>query len=74
MAILNKICSMVIITMPFNLHIFRSELFIFFPFLFQVADINPLGSIKAAMKRIPPGWESAWISSECLTLHDALNA
>ncbi|RVW22243.1 putative amidohydrolase YtcJ [Vitis vinifera] len=39
-----------------------------------VADINPLGSIKAAMKRIPPGWESAWISSECLTLHDALNA
>ncbi|KAK2974136.1 hypothetical protein RJ640_025485 [Escallonia rubra] len=39
-----------------------------------VADINPLNSIKTAMKRIPPGWENAWISSECMKLTDALNA
>ncbi|GFQ03544.1 putative amidohydrolase ytcj [Phtheirospermum japonicum] len=38
-----------------------------------VADINPLGSIKSAMKRVPPGWENAWISSECISLSDALN-
>ncbi|KAL3814746.1 hypothetical protein ACJIZ3_016014 [Penstemon smallii] len=38
-----------------------------------VADINPLGSIKTAMKRVPPGWENAWISSERISLHDALN-
>ncbi|KAI3448791.1 hypothetical protein Pfo_005456 [Paulownia fortunei] len=38
-----------------------------------VADINPLGSIKTAMKRVPPGWENAWISSECISLNDALN-
>ncbi|KAK6143296.1 hypothetical protein DH2020_023644 [Rehmannia glutinosa] len=38
-----------------------------------VADINPLGSIKTAMKRVPPGWENAWISSECINLNDALN-
>ncbi|CAK9171042.1 unnamed protein product [Ilex paraguariensis] len=39
-----------------------------------VVDINPLGSIKTAMKRIPPGWENAWISSECIKLNDAINA
>lgn len=39
-----------------------------------VADINPLGSMKTAMKRIPPGWENAWIASECVTLNDALDA
>ncbi|KAK9283232.1 hypothetical protein L1049_011468 [Liquidambar formosana] len=39
-----------------------------------VAKINPLGSINTAMKRIPPGWKSAWIASECITLNDALNA
>ncbi|KAL6989749.1 Protein LONG AFTER FAR-RED 3 [Sarracenia purpurea var. burkii] len=39
-----------------------------------VADINPLRSIKTAMKRIPPGWENAWIPSECINLIDALNA
>jgi len=39
-----------------------------------VVDINPLGSIKTAMKRIPPGWETAWIPSECISLSDALNA
>lgn len=26
------------------------------------------------MKRIPPGWEKAWIPSECLCLEDALKA
>lgn len=64
------------INMPFNLHNFRSQisLFVFVFFFLQVVDINPLGSIKTAMKRTPPGWESAWISSECLTLNDALNA
>ncbi|KAM7472624.1 hypothetical protein LguiA_010807 [Lonicera macranthoides] len=39
-----------------------------------VADINPLGSIRTAMQRIPPGWENAWASSECIELTDALNA
>ncbi|XP_030965792.1 protein LONG AFTER FAR-RED 3-like isoform X2 [Quercus lobata] len=39
-----------------------------------VVDINPLGGIKTAMKRIPPGWDDAWIPSECLTLNDALKA
>ncbi|XP_060179167.1 protein LONG AFTER FAR-RED 3 isoform X2 [Lycium barbarum] len=41
---------------------------------FQVADINPLKSIRTSMKRIPPGWEKAWILSECLCLKDALKA
>lgn len=41
---------------------------------FQVADINPLKSIRTSMKRIPPGWEKAWIPSECLCLEDALKA
>ncbi|XP_059304732.1 protein LONG AFTER FAR-RED 3 isoform X4 [Lycium ferocissimum] len=39
-----------------------------------VADINPLKSIRTSMKRIPPGWEKAWIPSECLCLKDALKA
>ncbi|KAA8519102.1 hypothetical protein F0562_013358 [Nyssa sinensis] len=39
-----------------------------------VADIDPLGSIKTAMKRIPRGWENAWISSERIRLNEALNA
>lgn len=43
-------------------------------FIVQVADINPLGSINTAMKRIPPGWENAWTSSECIKLTDALHA
>lgn len=43
-------------------------------FLFQVADINPLRAIRTAMFRIPPGWEDAWIPSECVTLTDALKA
>ncbi|XP_075109582.1 protein LONG AFTER FAR-RED 3 isoform X2 [Nicotiana tabacum] len=46
----------------------------FFCCLFQVADINPLKSIRTSMKRVPPGWEKAWIPSECLCLKDALNA
>ncbi|THG04875.1 hypothetical protein TEA_010116 [Camellia sinensis var. sinensis] len=36
--------------------------------------IDPVKSVKTAMKRIPPGWENAWISSECINLSDALNA
>ncbi|KAI3967776.1 hypothetical protein MKX01_039168 [Papaver californicum] len=39
-----------------------------------VAKINPLGAIKTAMKRTPPGWEDPWIPSECVSLSDALNA
>ncbi|XP_038680150.1 protein LONG AFTER FAR-RED 3 isoform X2 [Tripterygium wilfordii] len=39
-----------------------------------VADINPLESIKTAMKRTPPGWENAWIPSECISLEEALIA
>ena len=42
--------------------------------LFQVVDINPLGGVQTAMKRIPPAWHTAWIPSECLTLNDALKA
>ncbi|XP_071932056.1 protein LONG AFTER FAR-RED 3 isoform X6 [Coffea arabica] len=40
----------------------------------QVADINPLGSMRTAMKRIPSGWHEAWSSSECMNLSDALKA
>ncbi|XP_018818071.1 protein LONG AFTER FAR-RED 3 isoform X2 [Juglans regia] len=39
-----------------------------------VVDINPLGGVRTAMKRIPPAWNDAWIPSECLTLNDALKA
>lgn len=39
-----------------------------------VADINPVGAIRTALTRIPPGWEAAWIATECVGLHDALNA
>lgn len=39
-----------------------------------VADINPLGSIKTAIKRMPPGWDKPWNSAECMKLTDALNA
>ncbi|KAG6783319.1 hypothetical protein POTOM_012765 [Populus tomentosa] len=39
-----------------------------------VANINPVGSIKTAIKRIPHGWKHAWMSSECLSLNDALIA
>ncbi|XP_010557861.1 PREDICTED: uncharacterized protein LOC104826726 [Tarenaya hassleriana] len=37
-----------------------------------VADINPLHSIRTAMKRTPPGWTHGWIPSECISLTDAL--
>lgn len=40
----------------------------------QVADINPLSSIKTAMERIPPGWENGWITSERISLREALTA
>ncbi|KAL3516372.1 hypothetical protein ACH5RR_023274 [Cinchona calisaya] len=39
-----------------------------------VADINPLRGIRTAMRRIPPGWQEAWSSSECMNLSDALKA
>ncbi|KAF9591655.1 hypothetical protein IFM89_005236 [Coptis chinensis] len=39
-----------------------------------VAKMNPLGAIKTATKRIPPGWEKPWVPSECVSLSDALNA
>ncbi|XP_031383478.1 protein LONG AFTER FAR-RED 3 isoform X1 [Punica granatum] len=39
-----------------------------------VVDVNPLGSIRTAMKRIPPGWENAWNPSERVTLVEALDA
>ena len=40
----------------------------------QVANINPLGGIRTAMKRIPPTSNDAWIPSECLSVDDALKA
>ncbi|KAJ0978800.1 hypothetical protein J5N97_014274 [Dioscorea zingiberensis] len=39
-----------------------------------VSDINPLRSIKTALTRRPPGWDTAWIPSERIALEDALNA
>lgn len=39
-----------------------------------VVDINPLGAIRTAMKRIPHGWEDAWVPSECISMTDALIA
>ncbi|XP_068659711.1 protein LONG AFTER FAR-RED 3 isoform X2 [Aristolochia californica] len=39
-----------------------------------VADINPLQGIRTAVRRIPPGWENAWIASERVKPSDALNA
>ncbi|CAL1371518.1 unnamed protein product [Linum trigynum] len=39
-----------------------------------VANINPLGSIRTAMKRVPPDWGSAWNPAECLSLTDSLIA
>lgn len=42
--------------------------------LLQVADINPLHSIRTAVKRIPPKWNHAWIPSECISFTDALTA
>lgn len=39
-----------------------------------VVDIYPLGGIKTAMSRIPPGWDTAWIPNERIALDDALKA
>ncbi|KAL7593708.1 protein LONG AFTER FAR-RED 3 [Lactuca sativa] len=39
-----------------------------------VAEINPLNSIKTAVKRRPPGWDKPWNLGECMKLTDALNA
>jgi predicted amidohydrolase YtcJ len=43
-------------------------------FSLQVADINPLHSIRTAVKRIPPKWDHAWIPSERISFTDALIA
>ncbi|XP_062093168.1 protein LONG AFTER FAR-RED 3 isoform X2 [Humulus lupulus] len=39
-----------------------------------VADINPLGSIRTAMTRKSPAWESAWNPYESILMNDALKA
>ncbi|KAM0954159.1 putative acyl-lysine deacylase [Dioscorea sansibarensis] len=39
-----------------------------------IADINPLRSIKTALTRRLPNWDTAWISSERIALDDALKA
>ncbi|KAK9682800.1 hypothetical protein RND81_10G097200 [Saponaria officinalis] len=39
-----------------------------------VADIDPMNTIRAAVKRIPPGREEPWIPSERITFTDALDA
>lgn len=39
-----------------------------------VADIDPLNTVRAAVRRIPLGWEAPWIPSECLSINDALDA
>ncbi|KAK9128955.1 hypothetical protein Syun_017752 [Stephania yunnanensis] len=39
-----------------------------------VANIDPLGGIRAAVKRMPPAWQTSWIPSECVSLDDALKA
>ncbi|XP_074572812.1 protein LONG AFTER FAR-RED 3 isoform X2 [Curcuma longa] len=39
-----------------------------------VVDINPLGAIRTAIHRVPPGWEKAWIPSERITLDEAMKA
>ncbi|KAJ0245808.1 Protein LONG AFTER FAR-RED 3 [Hirschfeldia incana] len=39
-----------------------------------VADINPLHSMRTAVKRLPPKWDHAWIPSECISFTDALTA
>ncbi|KAK7323297.1 hypothetical protein VNO77_26763 [Canavalia gladiata] len=39
-----------------------------------VAVINPLSSIKTAMRRRPPTWKNAWLPSECISLEDAIKA
>lgn len=59
-------------------YLFKSLLMADAPLAFgsdwPVAEIDPLGSIQTAMKRVPPGWEKSWIPSECITLDEALNA
>lgn len=42
--------------------------------LLQVTSTYPLRAIGTAMNRIPPGWDTAWIPSERLSLNDALIA
>lgn len=38
-----------------------------------VADLNPLGGIKAAIERLPSNWQRPWIESECITVDAAIN-
>lgn len=38
-----------------------------------VADLNPLGGIKAAIERLPSNWQRPWNESECITVDAALN-
>lgn len=38
-----------------------------------VAELNPLGGIKAAIKRTPLNWQSPWNPSESITLDAALD-
>ncbi|XP_074280592.1 protein LONG AFTER FAR-RED 3 isoform X2 [Silene latifolia] len=40
----------------------------------QVADLDPMNTLRAAVKRIPPTWEAPWIPSERVTFNDALDA
>eukprot|EP00252_Welwitschia_mirabilis_P007513 TRINITY_DN1893_c0_g1_i1.p1 TRINITY_DN1893_c0_g1~~TRINITY_DN1893_c0_g1_i1.p1 ORF type:complete len:549 (-),score=125.51 TRINITY_DN1893_c0_g1_i1:219-1865(-) len=39
-----------------------------------VADLNPIEGIRAATKRIPPGWKHPWIESECISIEAAVNS
>ncbi|XP_024023487.1 uncharacterized protein LOC21407815 [Morus notabilis] len=39
-----------------------------------VADVNPLGGIRTAMKRISPAWDNAWAPSESISVNEALKA
>ncbi|GAA0153620.1 hypothetical protein LIER_43240 [Lithospermum erythrorhizon] len=59
-------------------YLFKSLLIADAPLAFgsdwPVVEINPLGSIQTAIKRVPNGWQKSWISSECITLDEALKA
>ncbi|XP_050381624.1 protein LONG AFTER FAR-RED 3 isoform X2 [Argentina anserina] len=52
----------------------RSNVELAFGSDWPVVDVNPLGGIMTAMKRIPPGWDTAWAPSESISLNDSLKA
>ncbi|XP_004307112.1 PREDICTED: uncharacterized protein LOC101307247 [Fragaria vesca subsp. vesca] len=52
----------------------RSNVELVFGSDWPVVDINPLGGIITAMKRIPPGWDIAWAPAESVSLNDSLKA